>query len=599
MKLLQYKVTNFRSVSDSGWIETDDVTTFVGVNESGKSNLLLALWKLNLAAGGEIKPLEDFPLTRYSEYVKIKNKIKFIEADFSIKADTIREIKLAIGDEHLELEKVRFSRFFDGHYDISYDVEIDDENKNELDKQLLKYLPKFIYYSNYGNLSGKIYLEHAIKWLNNQTVNGIQKNEDQIRSLKVLFDFLSLSPEEILDLGKKDSIIGNSDVKKIISRNQEKTDERHVLLHSASTCLTEKFRDWWKQGNYVFHLVADGDYLSIYVSDERRSAQVPLEARSTGLQWFLSFLLIFLVESKYSHKDCILLLDEAGLTLHPHAQKDLAKFFDALSKTNQIIHTTHSPFIVDAAHIDRCRVVSIDVNGYTYVSSDLRNTGNDNILNHSIYALHAALGLNASDVLLHGCKCVIVEGASDQFYLNAIKLFLSKIGKLKINQEIVFVPSGGVKNIKSVACILGGKQNVLPHVLVDSDKSGEDFMKKLKEDLYQGNHERLHAVKDMTKMEQSEVEDLIPPNMIAGCANNIIQGSSDTFMEDYEEIVIEEDRPIIPQIEKHARSNNVFLRKGYKVDLAKRVKRILSIKNENQIEEKYIEMWRKLFELFV
>ena len=46
MKLQRFKVANFRSVIDSGWITVDDVTTLVGINESGKSNILLALWKL-------------------------------------------------------------------------------------------------------------------------------------------------------------------------------------------------------------------------------------------------------------------------------------------------------------------------------------------------------------------------------------------------------------------------------------------------------------------------------------------------------------------------------------------------------------------------
>ena len=43
MILAKYRVTNFRSVQDSGWIDCDNVTTLVGVNESGKSNLLLAI----------------------------------------------------------------------------------------------------------------------------------------------------------------------------------------------------------------------------------------------------------------------------------------------------------------------------------------------------------------------------------------------------------------------------------------------------------------------------------------------------------------------------------------------------------------------------
>ncbi len=50
MKLTRFKVTNFRSVADSGWIEVDAVTALIGVNESGKTNLLLPLWKLNPAS---------------------------------------------------------------------------------------------------------------------------------------------------------------------------------------------------------------------------------------------------------------------------------------------------------------------------------------------------------------------------------------------------------------------------------------------------------------------------------------------------------------------------------------------------------------------
>lgn len=54
MRLIKYRVEKFKSVMDSGWIDCDDVTTLVGVNEAGKSNLLLALWKLNPAKGGAI-----------------------------------------------------------------------------------------------------------------------------------------------------------------------------------------------------------------------------------------------------------------------------------------------------------------------------------------------------------------------------------------------------------------------------------------------------------------------------------------------------------------------------------------------------------------
>ena len=59
MKLTRYNVKNFKSVKDSGWISCSEVTTLVGVNEAGKSNLLLALWKLNPATGGKIDVIHD------------------------------------------------------------------------------------------------------------------------------------------------------------------------------------------------------------------------------------------------------------------------------------------------------------------------------------------------------------------------------------------------------------------------------------------------------------------------------------------------------------------------------------------------------------
>src|SRR6266511_2271414 len=65
MDLKKFRVTNFRSVEDSGWIETDDVTALIGTNESGKTNIILPLWKLNPAKEGAIIPTADYPRKRY------------------------------------------------------------------------------------------------------------------------------------------------------------------------------------------------------------------------------------------------------------------------------------------------------------------------------------------------------------------------------------------------------------------------------------------------------------------------------------------------------------------------------------------------------
>lgn len=613
MKLRRYRVTNFRSVKDSGWIECNDVTTLVGVNESGKSNLLLALWKLNPAREGNIDVLHDMPVSELSTLRHKESEVEFVSAEFEIDKKDATKISDEVGCKCREGLLIRVSRYYDGKYDVEFlnglpesimegeeieEVEVPyDEGK--LYDVILEEMPKFVYYSNYGNLSSKIYLPYAMKWLNKEKVPGIEMNEEQVRTLRVLFDFVNLNPAEILELGKEPKTIAfdrtrNSNTTPTaedIKKAEENKEQRSILLQSASKSLTKQFKEWWKQGEYQFRFEADGDYFKIWVSDNVRKDEVGLELRSTGLQWFLSFYLIFLVESQEQHKDAILLLDEAGLTLHPLAQKDLAKFFENLSEKNQIINTTHSPFIIDTSNIERCRVVYMDQDGFTVASSDLRQ-GADVLNEKSIYAVHAAMGLSVSDVLLQGCQPVIVEGPSDQHYLNAIKAFLICKKLFTPKQEIVFVPSGGVRGVPGVVSILCGKTEKLPYVILDSDKSGIDAKNKLKSSLYKGDEETLLEIKKYVDKENAEVEDLIPYELQEKAINRLFINLDEESFED----TYDEENAIVPQIESFAKKSDVILEKGWKVELAKATKQAFKTKKADKIDTKYIDIWKKLFD---
>ena len=62
MQLERFRVTNYRNVVDSGWVEVNRVTGLVGQNESGKSNLCEALYLLNpFEAQATYKLNEDWP----------------------------------------------------------------------------------------------------------------------------------------------------------------------------------------------------------------------------------------------------------------------------------------------------------------------------------------------------------------------------------------------------------------------------------------------------------------------------------------------------------------------------------------------------------
>lgn len=615
MKLKRYIVFDFRSVKNSGWVDCDDVTTLVGVNESGKSNMLLALWKLNPVRDGKIDILHDMPVDKLGEMRNHAENTKFITAEFNLESKDINilsekyDLKDSFNEKNVLTLEV--SRFYDGKYTMLLNKKsideyslLDKSNENketevDLGKDLLSMMPKFVYYSNYGNLSSRIYLPHAVEWLKGNSVSGIEKNDEQIRTIRILFDFVNLSPEEILESGR-DAIdlanLGNhyminSPTKEQIAKSEDEKEKRSILLQSASNKLTRSFKDWWKQGNYKFRFMADGDYFTILVSDEKRPAEVDLRLRSTGLQWFLSFYLTFLVESEEAHENAILLLDEAGLTLHPLAQKDLVHFFNRLASKNQLINTTHSPFIVDTDNMDRCKVVYVNEDGLTEVSSDLRKNIKNNL--SSVYAVHAALGLGVSDVLLQGCQMVVVEGVSDQYYLNAIKNYLISAKEIRPNKDIIFIPSGGVKNIASISSLIGGKNSDIPYIIIDSDKSGEDLKNKISNGLYKNSKDKILEIKDITGMAYSEVEDLFPYSLFEKPLLKLFKVADEDFDEEYDS-----SKPIVDQIEEFARNNEIVLTSGWKVELAKAVK-IQMQKNKPCVDKETLDNWKELFKKFV
>jgi predicted ATP-dependent endonuclease of OLD family len=682
-KLRKFRVQNFRSIVDSDWILSNDNNCLIGTNESGKTNLLLALWKLKPANDEPIIPLIDYPRKKYVDYKETKGNEIFISAEFELE-DKEAENLSTLSGWHKELCKtVLIQRRYNGDYiiqlsknkinefpsnelikflesikekinnsdilknedevnkkdlidninrvisDLQPDTELDKESienalskiednltskysrkKNinsffennyfsektkllsafseqgiELNKNakefILKTIPTFVYYSDYGNLDTEIYLPHVIENMGRDDLG--EKERAKVRSLKVLFDFVKLSPEEILELGKealprKVITIQKDQYNREINRNEdiehpeyedinevsEHKKEREILLQSASTKLTQDFKNWWKQGNYKFRFQADGNHFRIWVSDEKRSEEIELEGRSRGLQWFFSFFLVFLVESKDAHSNCILLLDEPGISLHPVAQMDLIRFFSSLSKDNQIIYTTHSPFLVDANNLGNVYAMFIGENGESIVSPDLR--ANIKISSKSIYPVHAAIGLTVSETLLLGSDPILVEGVSDQIYLQLIKRYILSIGKYKNKRELVFVPTGGVKGMSPVIKILLGRDNNLPFVVLDADNSGIEKKKQLENDLYKEEKNKILTMNDFLGEGEWEIEDLMPNEELARIFAKKFRrvNSEDEF--DY---IYDKDKPIVPQMEKFANENGYKLEKGWKVELAK------------------------------
>ena len=190
-----------------------------------------------------------------------------------------------------------------------------------------------------------------------------------------------------------------------------------------------------------------------------------------------------------------------------------------------------------------------------------------------------------------GSQVVVVEGVSDQFYLSAIKSALVRDQKYAPQRELVFAPAGGAKGVQGISSLISSVSDDLPMVVLDSDNAGLDFKSKLENGLYRDCKGRIVAVKQITGIEQSEIEDLIPYSFISKTVEKLlgVQDEDDEFEP-------EEGKPILPQIESFAKSRGIELKPGWKVILSKAFKRTLLGKKQRTIPEKYMKMWVDLFE---
>ena len=149
--LKRFKVKSFRSIEESDWVYLGNNTCLVGTNEAGKTNLLLALWKLRPANSEPIVPLDDFPRHLYSQY-KADNHSNdvFILADFILADDLQEELATDLKCDKEQIETVLVQRKYDSGYYISFPyTKIDSFDPSRLSTLLAKFNKKINSYEHF------------------------------------------------------------------------------------------------------------------------------------------------------------------------------------------------------------------------------------------------------------------------------------------------------------------------------------------------------------------------------------------------------------------------------------------------------------------
>ncbi len=418
-----------------------------------------------------------------------------------------------------------------------------------------KELPVFIYFENYGILDSAVYLPQLIQDL------ARVPDDPKLRTINALFTHTQLSAQEIYELGQNPldpRLLGRQPTGEEIAADQQKKELRSIRLNSASNDITEKFSKWWHQRRHKIRYHADGDFFRVWISDDRRpDIEIELESRSKGFQWFFSFYLVFLVESKEGHKNAVLLLDEPGLHLHPTAQQELISFFEELASSNQLIYTTHSPFLIDGQHVYRVRTVRETESGRSEISEDVWPADRE-----TTFPLQAALGYSMMQTLFAGKRNALVEGLSDYLYIQGMSLALRAQKRNGLPDDVFVTPCGGTKLVGHLASLFIG-QGVRPLVLLDDDEAGRARSDALVKELYRG-HESAVLLISSAVPGCADIEDVVgEPEILAGLKSLGIdvQLSADD----------QNAAGTVPRVKAWAVRTGTTLPEGWKVDVARAI----------------------------
>lgn len=406
-------------------------------------------------------------------------------------------------------------------------AEIDEENVAELNRlrrlrgelsvgkqraEALKVLegrlPKFVYYSTYFQVRPRINLKSLAA---REAAGDVEDDVDfgNLCLLRVV-GLRAAELAELADGAPNENLYSHSpsQYQAALAAYQTKLDDRGYRLNAASVSLTRQIREVWGDERVTLRFNVDGHYLKVSVEDEL-GVEVELDQRSEGFRWLVSFFVVFRAQSEGDLKEAILLLDEPGLSLHALKQQQFRSTVGKLAGTNQVIYTTHSPFMVGSDELDLVRIVEMkDRTSGTKVHA--RVAVDDPA---SLYPLQAALGYELAQSMFSQTRNLVCEGYTDMLYIEALNTAAADASS-GFRHAVAIVPASSASKVMYYVTVLVS-QSLKVAALLDSDQAGD---KAAEQDALVAmlDKQRILRTKDFVSgaVRGPEIEDLLRETLV-------------------------------------------------------------------------------------
>lgn len=415
----------------------------------------------------------------------------------------------------------------EAHWDTLNDIVKRASDRDKVGKHLVTQIPPFVYYSSYFSVRPRIHLNRLAE----REQSGEIDMDYDFGNLQLL-KFLGFTARELSDMASEAPEKGHNydnDVnvqkryQKELAAHERRVTERKRALQTAGARLTEEIRKVWNDETLTLRLDVDGQYLQTLVEDEL-GIPVELDQRSEGFRWLVSFFLVFHAQAKDNLREAILLLDEPGLSLHALKQQEFRKTVSRLAEGNQILYTTHSPFMVGSDELDLVRIVEmterkIGTKVHTRLAVDDPR---------SIYPLQAALGYDLAQSMFTHQKNLVVEGVTDLLYVEALNKAFAAHGGDVLADEVALVPAGSASKVVYYSTILTS-QKLKVAALLDSDAAGNKAAEQ--EALWQllSSKRILRTGDHIDNVQRAEIEDLVRTTLATVARDELGWDSVDTL----------------------------------------------------------------------
>ena len=456
MILSKLEISGFRSVARELELHvSDSLTCLVGANEHGKSNILQAL---NLMDSGE-----------------------FGENDKYVHSKRDDDPHLVFSVQLSNTETKSLTRAVQGQLDGLGSTESEEDSDNAEGHRSaidhLQSLAKAEVCLEVDSDSGRHLIVDEIDFdLSSGPISDwLEENIPQVRLFEPtesLADSITLSQLKAKANLPFVGLLKLADAWDNVDALFEGGNAAHRNLQRVGKTLTRKLRKIWSQGAaHSIRLDESSGTLHIGIEDPT-TFDMP-SRRSLGFQSFLSFYLAIYAETdEFDPEGFILLFDEPGIHLHPRGQKDLLRELRKLSQRNQIIYTTHSPFMIDRNNPLNTVLVrkglTGDRKGTHLVSKPYgENWG----------ALNRELGITPSDGFFPADRVLLVEGRSDRIYVHYYMALLQQQTQADLN-DFSIVDCERREEIEGyVKLLLASDRKIV--VLADGDQGGDDLGRRI------------------------------------------------------------------------------------------------------------------------